>query len=203
VGELTALADFADTFDPPVVTPPPVCGSCHSIPPTGNAAGAHAVHTALNGVGNTCDNCHPTDTDHPSGGLVNLGFAAKWNAKSSLATDNGDGTCSSIICHGGKKTPEWGSGTINVDTQCSSCHASGTSQYNGYSSGEHRKHVSEKGYACTECHDTTKLQVGHFTNLSTPGFEQSPASTLKSSLNYNNQTCSLSCHGKNHNSYQW
>jgi predicted CxxxxCH...CXXCH cytochrome family protein len=195
-GELTALADFADTFAPVSGGgSPPACGSCHSLPPTGSAAGAHAVHWALNGVGTSCSNCHPTDAVHPSGGLVDLGFASVWDAKSGPATDNLDGTCSNIICHGGKKTPVWGSGTIDVDTQCTSCHASGTSQYNSYSStsGKHGKHLSA-GIECSECHEPAKLQIGHFTNLSTPGFEQSAASTLQNSLNYTGTSCNPSCH---------
>ena len=183
-------------------TPPTVeCGSCHSLPPTGDTAGAHAVHTVLNGIDNTCVNCH-ADAIHQDG-WVDLGFAAKWDAKSGAATDNGDGTCSSISCHGGQTTPDWATGSINVDTQCQSCHANGTSQYNSYSSGEHNKHVNSEGFACTECHDSAKLAVGHFSDLSTPGFEQPAAATLKSSLNYNSQNCAISCHGKNHNSEQW
>lgn len=183
-------------------TPPTVeCGSCHSLPPTGDTAGAHAVHTVLNGIDNTCVNCH-ADAIHQDG-WVDLGFAAKWDAKSGAATDNGDGTCSSISCHGGQTTPDWATGSINVDTQCQSCHANGTSQYNSYSSGEHNKHVNSEGFACTECHDSAKLAVGHFSDLSTPGFEQPAAATLKSSLNYNSQNCTISCHGKNHNSEQW
>ncbi len=205
--EITAVATYFDsqggTTTPGTGTggsSTPDCGSCHSLPPAGDIspdlAGSHAVHWALNGVDN-CNNCH-TGSVHDNG-WVELGFTSQWDAYSGPAKDNLDGTCSSIICHGGQETPEWGIGTIDVETQCASCHAYGTSQYNSYHSGEHKKHVIEKSFACSECHDTAKLQnADHFANLSTPGFEQSAASTLKSF--YNGQSCTLSCHGKNHDS---
>jgi len=151
------------------------------------------VHTALNEVGTTCDNCH-SGAAHNS--RVDLGFPAKWNAESGSATDNLDGTCANIICHGGQKTPVWGTGLINVDTQCRSCHVYGTTQYNGYYSGRHQKHVIEKGYDCLNCHDAAKLKSGHFGNLSTTAFELAPAATIKSSLSYSNGTCQTpGCHG--------
>lgn len=200
--ELSALAAFADTFAPaaggggsaPVTG---TCDSCHGQPPSGssfpNMAGAHGMHTGLTGVGTVCDNCHSGAT-HNS--WVDLGFPARWNAKSGAAIDNLDGTCSNISCHGGQKTPEWTAGTINVDTQCQSCHTYGSTQYNSYVSGEHRKHVTDKGLNCVVCHDTAKLRNGHFGNLGTAAFEQNPSATIKTSLSYNGGTCQTpGCHG--------
>ena len=110
--------------------------------------------------------------------------------------DNLDGTCSNISCHGGQRTPDWWSGSIAVDTQCSSCHTRGTSQFNSQNSGEHSKHSS---YACTVCHNTAKM-VNHFGNLATPGFETNPASTVGGGTtrvgSYSGGTCSsIQCHG--------
>lgn len=200
--ELSALAAFADTFTPTAggggsVPVAGACDSCHGQPPSGssfpNMAGAHGVHSGLTGIGTVCDNCH-TGATHNN--WVDLGFPAKWNAKSGAAIDNLDGTCSNISCHGGQKTPEWTAGTINVDTQCRSCHTYGTTQYNSYVSGEHRKHVTDKGLNCVVCHDTAKLRNGHFGNLSTAAFEQSPSATIKTSLSYNGGTCQTpGCHG--------
>jgi predicted CxxxxCH...CXXCH cytochrome family protein len=176
------------------------CTLCHGQPPSGNSypntAGAHAVHTALASVGGNCSICH-LGAAHNS--QVDLGFPAGFNAKSGPATDNLDGTCSSIKCHGGKTTPDWWSGSIAVNTQCASCHSSGTSQYNSYSSGRHAKHIQE-GYSCTVCHDTTTLQNGHFGNLESTSFELSPASTIGGGStrvgSYSNGTCSsIACHG--------
>ncbi|MGW8313845.1 MAG: CxxxxCH/CxxCH domain c-type cytochrome, partial [Desulfuromonadales bacterium] len=194
--EQTNLVNWLNTFqasDPYAGA----CDSCHGQPPSGssspNTAGAHAVHTSLASVANDCATCH-TDAAHND--QVDLGFASTWDAKSGPAIGNSNGTCSNISCHGGVTTPNWNGGSINVDTQCSSCHTSGTSQYNGYWSGEHSKHVRSEGYACSTCHDPAKLKNGHFTDLSTRAFEQAPSATIRSSLSYSGGRCSTpSCHG--------
>ena len=206
--EITAMAAYFDsqggTTDPGTgtgggTTTPPATGSCtacHGQPPSGSnfpdTAGAHAGHSSLTDVGTTCDNCHTGATHND---WVDLGFPTRWNAQSGAATDNMDGTCSNISCHGGQRTPDWTTGNINVETQCLSCHESGTAQYNSFSSGEHNRHVERENIACVRCHDVAKLQTGHFSNLSTTAFEQAPADTLSDSLNYNGQSCNVSCHG--------
>jgi predicted CxxxxCH...CXXCH cytochrome family protein len=153
------------------------CTSCHGQPPSGNSypnvAGAHAVHTALPSVNNNCGVCHVGAAHN---GQVDLGIVATYNAKSGTATPNNN-TCSNVSCHGGQTTPAWQTGTIAVDTQCTSCHTSGTGQYNSYYSGQHARHIS-KGYSCTVCHNTAKLSTGHFINLATTTFEQDPATTI-------------------------
>ncbi len=194
--EIANIADWLDTFeagDPYAGA----CDSCHGQPPAGGSfpdtAGAHAVHQALPGVGSNCAVCHDGASHND---WVDLAFPSTWNAKSGAAADNMDGTCSNISCHGGVKTPDWNSGNINVNTQCASCHVRGTSQYNAYNSGEHKKHVVDKRYSCDRCHDLNKLKANHFGNLSTKAFEQSAASTIKSSLGYSGGRCSSAgCHG--------
>ena len=64
--------------------------------------------------------------------------------------------------------PPW-----DVNTDCTRCHSEGTSdrvnsEANSYNSGEHTKHLVDLGYTCTDCHNTTKLAVNHFTNLTNP-----------------------------------
>jgi predicted CxxxxCH...CXXCH cytochrome family protein len=183
------------------------CTACHGQPPAGNSypnvAGAHAIHTSLASVKNNCATCH-AGAGH--NGTVNQGIAAVYNAKSGSATANSNNTCSSVSCHGGQTTPNWQTGSIAVDNQCTSCHASGTGQYNSFSSGRHSKHISA-GYSCTVCHNTTKLATGHFSNLATSSFEQDPAATIgggstsvgsytPSTSNATSGTCSsISCHG--------
>jgi predicted CxxxxCH...CXXCH cytochrome family protein len=112
-------------------------------------------------------------------------------------------TCSNVSCHGGQANLNWQTGTLDVNNQCTSCHTSGTAQYNSYNSGEHQKHVSGEGIECTVCHNTTTLAVSHFTTLSTTAME-GPASatigggsTLIPAGNYNpaNGSCTPSCHG--------
>ncbi|RME62826.1 MAG: hypothetical protein D6790_05685, partial [Caldilineae bacterium] len=87
---------------------------------------------------------------------------------------------------------------INVNSQCTSCHASGTSAYNSYNSGKHSKHI-RKGFACTVCHNTAKMG-NHFGDLTTPGFETDPASTIGGGGtkvgSYSSGRCSsIQCHG--------
>ncbi|MEJ2689918.1 MAG: CxxxxCH/CxxCH domain-containing protein, partial [Deltaproteobacteria bacterium] len=112
------------------------CTACHGQPPSGdtfpNTAGAHAVHVVLPSINNDCAVCH-SGASHNS--QVEVVIQASFDAKSGTAVYNGDGTCSNVSCHGGKTSPVWWTGTIALDTQCSSCHASGTSQYNSYYSG--------------------------------------------------------------------
>jgi predicted CxxxxCH...CXXCH cytochrome family protein len=192
----TLMATFLNQYSAPP-TGGGSCTSCHGQPPAGSSspdqAGAHGVHTTLNGIGTDCANCH-AGAAHNS--VVDRGISSTWNAKSGIAIGNTNGTCSNISCHGGVATPNWITGSINVDTQCTSCHTAGTSQYNGYVSGRHDKHVREKKISCTQCHDTNRLRNGHFVNLSSSSFEQAPAATIKSSLGYAGGSCSTaSCHG--------
>ena len=198
--ELQAIADVLPQGEDPG-TDYSDCTLCHGQPPSGNTfpdtAGAHAAHTVLASVGTSCAICHLGAAHNDQ---VDLGFPSGFNAKSGPATDNLDGTCSSINCHGGRTTPDWWEGSIVVDTQCTACHSSGSSQYNSYSSGMHRKHVQDKGYSCTVCHNTSTLRNGHFINLESSGFEQSPAATIGGGStrvgSYSNGTCSsIDCHG--------
>jgi len=181
------------------------CTACHGQPPAGssypNVAGAHAVHTTLPSVNNNCGACH-VGAGH--NGIVDLGVVATYNAKSGAATFNSNNTCANVSCHGGKITPVWQSGSIAVDTQCTSCHAAGSSQYNSYYTGQHSRHIN-MGYSCTICHNPSKLATGHFSNLATSSFEQDPASTIGAGVTSVNSyapsasnpvsgTCSPKCH---------
>jgi len=205
------------------------CTSCHALPPDSgapagaaypNVEGAHAEHIALTGAGNpiSCDTCHnglgPSllNLNHydraksrvPPGDVA---FLATYNAESGASSFSSAGlSCSNVSCHGGQATPAWQTGAINVDTQCSNCHAQGTAQFNSYNSGEHQVHVAGQGLLCTFCHNTTTLAVNHFTTLSTSAME-GPASatiggggTLIPAGNYDPATQSCSpdtgiCHG--------
>lgn len=179
------------------------CTSCHGKPPTGNTApninGAHAAHNVLPNVTNVCDTCHSgagSETLKHANGVVDVAFLNVYNAKSGTAVRNSDGTCSKVSCHGGQMTPVWLSGTIiNVNTQCTSCHAFGTSEYNSFVSGEHDFHVNQLNFPCINCHDTLKLVTNHFTSLNTSVMEGPASATLLSSLTFTNGTCTPLCHG--------
>ncbi len=191
------------------------CTSCHGKPPTGtafpNIAGKHGKHNALANVTGVCNICHNgagTNTvNHDYGsGVVNIAFlGTTYNAKTGSAGYNADFTCSNISCHGGQTTPSWLTGTINVNTQCKSCHASGTTQYNGYNSGQHSDHSS---YDCFECHDTTKLVAVHFNDLNTSSMSEA-WKTIISGANYTGTgggtfgNCTITCHGETHTNRAW
>ena len=114
------------------------CTSCHGKPPTGtvapNSAGAHNTVTGHFNAGVTlpdgCSTCHDgagSGTTKHDNGTVDVAFLTIYSAKSGTAVHNADGTCSSVSCHGGQTTPVWLTGTIDVSTQCTSCHSFGTS----------------------------------------------------------------------------
>jgi predicted CxxxxCH...CXXCH cytochrome family protein len=170
---------------------PPNGGTGAAYP---NISGAHAVHLALDNVPGTpvtCDTCHNGlgfvtqahyDRANARPGLNalrvppgDLAFPATYDAETGATSfDNATLSCSNVSCHGGHArsggtpgTPlNWRTGTLDVNTQCTSCHASGAPQFNSNSSGEHNQgfHVAA---GCLICHNTTALAVNHFTSLST------------------------------------
>ena len=178
------------------------CTSCHGKPPTGTVApnrrAAHAAHNALPQVANVCDTCHNgagTGTQNHVNSVIDVMILSAYNAKSGAAVHNADGTCSSVSCHGGQTAPAWVAGAIDVATQCTSCHAFGSTEYNSYFSGQHDVHVNTFRFSCTRCHDTTKLAASHFDNLNTTAMEGPASATLDSSLKYTGGSCTPLCHG--------
>jgi predicted CxxxxCH...CXXCH cytochrome family protein len=195
------------------------CTSCHASPPNGgtgaayaNIAGAHATHITLNGTGTpvTCNTCHnglgSNTLNHYNRAKARVApgdaaFPATYNAQTGASSfDNSAAlSCSNVSCHGGQATPNWQTGALDVNAQCTSCHSQGTAQFNSYNSGDHGINSSHSN--CTNCHNTTTLAVDHFTNLSTTAME-GPASatiggagTLIPAGNYNAGSCTPSCHG--------
>ena len=131
-----------------------------------------------------------------------IAFLATYSAKSGPSAFNAENrTCSNVICHGGQTTPDWQTATgnaIDVPNACLSCHVSGTTQYNSYFSGKHGLHMGSDKFGiglsaamkCKLCHDGTKVNVsGHFDNLATPKFEQSPRQTILPAVGYNGSSC--------------
>ncbi len=202
------------------------CTSCHASPPSGaataypNVGGAHTTHIALNGAGTpvSCSTCH---TGLGSGTLshynrtrptrvppASVAFVTTYNAKTGTAAFDNSSLlrCTNVSCHGGQATPNWQTGSITVNTQCTSCHqlgtALGTPQYNSPYSGQHNRfeHASS---ACTVCHNTTTLAVDHFTSLNTQTMEGPASATIGGGStniaagNYvpATRSCTPSCHG--------
>ena len=190
-----------------VQTVHPSCTYCHGEPPNGtsspNTEGAHDAHAALGfgSVNPSCSACHNNATHY--NGTTNVSFSSSFDDESSGSPSFNGSTCSNTSCHGGQTTPNWSSGSINVNSQCTSCHARRTysnQEYNSYYSGEHSKHISHN-VDCWDCHSTTKLaNGGHFSNLQTTTFELDPGATIGGSGtrvgSYNGSTCSnIQCHG--------
>jgi len=188
------------------------CATCHATPPAGsvfpNAAGSHAVHMGLN-PNIQCATCHNgsgAGTDYHMNGVADVILDPVYNAKTGAGAYSAAAVaCSNISCHGGQTTPNWLGGTINVNAQCTSCHTAGTAQYNSYHSGHHSTHVVEEGFACTVCHDTTKLAINHFTSLNTIFTAATASATIKTTLNFNGTTCNPSAGGLTgcHGSHTW
>jgi predicted CxxxxCH...CXXCH cytochrome family protein len=190
------------------------CTSCHNDPPDSaapagnfrpNRDGSHSVHDSLPRVAGICSTCHSGsgtntnihfDTSTPAG----VAGLATYDAESGGFSYSSAGrTCSNVSCHGGQTTPDWLNGTLNAATDCESCHTRGTSQFNSYNSGKHKKHVEDKNVFCTECHDPAKLATDHFIRLDTTGFEGAADATILDALSYDpatNRGCSVAgCHG--------
>lgn len=180
------------------------CISCHGAPPIGpngavfpNLSAAHKAHTQLAMV---CSVCHSGGGSGTSthGTSLTVAFAAAYNAKNGAAVMNQDGTCANVSCHGGITTKFWRGGRVDPLRDCLFCHEAGTAsgipQGNSYYSGEHQKHLVDIGLLCTDCHDMAVVSGGatHFSGLSTPAFELSPASTMRAPLNFSSGVRSCS-----------
>lgn len=173
------------------------CSTCHDFP---QATNKHSQHIALQDV--DCSVCHSGNhayagNSHSGSTTVLLKFLTTYTAKSGTTAsfDAAANTCSKVSCHGGQTTPDWtSSAAFDVNSQCASCHAYGTAEYNSYNSGEHDYHVNSLKKACTNCHDTDKLAVNHFTTLSTSALEGPASATMKDALNYTNGSCTPACH---------
>ena len=185
------------------------CTSCHAEPPAGtaypNIAGAHAIHLGLDNTLTpvSCDTCHTglgSGTQaHYDQANARVGknalrvppgdaaFGVTYNAKSGAPSfDNTALACTNVSCHGGQTTPDWRTGTIDPNTDCLLCHAAGTTQFNGFSSGRHNTHVQfwvpsllpSVVPTCLACHNTTTLAVSHYTAFSTPAMEGPASATI-------------------------
>jgi len=191
------------------------CTSCHNAPPDNpqsavsfrpNRDGTHVEHNQLQNVTGVCSTCHSgagagTDNHYDTTPPADVAISATYQAQTgTFAYDATGHSCSGVSCHGGQATPDWYGGTIDVGSQCKSCHALGTIQYNSYNSGQHSRHVNLFGdvsSTCVLCHDTARLAPLHFSNLNTPQMTDA-GQTIKTSINYSpvSHTCSTpGCHG--------
>jgi len=185
------------------------CGTCH----TGYDSGTQAHYDHANArPGKNALRVAPAP----------VAFAAIYNAKAGTGAFSPTAyTCSNVSCHGALTAPTWQNGVIDVngasgDTGCRLCHSQGTAlgvpENNSYYSGRHSQHLGNDINAkCTDCHSMTNGTPGalaHFTTLNTPQMEGPASDTIQyggSRTVYNAaaQTCTLTCHGQNHNGNHW
>ena len=197
------------------------CTSCHGYPPDGaaspNLKGGHDRHATLPSL--TCSACHNgagSGTTLHANKTKNVIIMTSLKAKktSSNPLKNSDNTCENVSCHGGNKTPVWG--TTN-GLACTSCHEQGTGfqvpEYNSYYSGlyagesQHLRHLRRINPAtgltiyCTDCHNINKLtKEQHFGGVASrqfvfPGNTIGGGATSIGSYDTVNTTCStVSCH---------
>ncbi len=186
----------------------PDCSSCHGEPPNGssspNRERAHAEHDVL-GYGSVSPRCSACHSGAPhADGATQVSISSSFDDQSSGTPSFDGSSCVNVRCHGGQPTPSWSADSLDVSTQCSSCHAEGTAEYNSYNSGRHSSHLGGgrhwggSAIKCWDCHNTGKL-TGHFTNLQTTTFEQDPATTIGGGStrvgSYDGATCSnIECH---------
>lgn len=164
------------------------CSDCHGAPPNGatspNKAFAHRAHSSLacatchNGAG-TGAATHGASNRTPATAAI-VSFPVTYQAKTGglPALNAVSKTCTNVSCHGGQQTTSWSTGAVNVNTDCTLCHISGTSQYNSFNSGKHDKHITEVGLGCTDCHNTTTLATNHFTHQETQSMEGPASGTI-------------------------
>jgi predicted CxxxxCH...CXXCH cytochrome family protein len=180
------------------------CTSCHGTPPSGTAyPDQAAAHNTVTGhfvsqvsLPDECATCHVNQgagTENHFNNVVDVQIPSSYSSSGGPAVYNDDGTCSNISCHGGNITPPWSTGSIDVNNDCTACH-SFCAEYNGYCSGQHGPYYSGHSIYCTECHDTNKLAVNHFTSLNTMIMEGPAADTILDSVNYSGGSCTPSCH---------
>jgi predicted CxxxxCH...CXXCH cytochrome family protein len=193
-----------------------------------NRQGGHGAHNALPNVTGVCTTCHSgagSGTFNHFDGKNDVLFAGTtYDAKTGVAVHNPDSTCSAVSCHGGQTTPDWFTGSIQVNTQCGVCHqvldlaVPATDQFNSPASGEHVFHLDPVSigrpapYKCTRCHDASKLAPVHFNDLNTPAVNEA-GQTLKNILNYDAsgapRTCNpssdqgIGCHFSEPTPRQW
>jgi len=225
-GMIPACLD-CHTSDPRVTSTG--CTSCHAKPPIGttrpNRNGAHVAHAAVplftgqedcsachSGAGTgTLNHWYPDPAD-PADVAVLSGAGVYDDKSTGTPSYNATAdTCSNVSCHGGVTTPNWLSGSLDINTDtgtstgCRGCHISGTSEYNSYFSGRHSLHVNSESIRCHVCHDVSRLNnfsltLNHFSGLQTTGFELDPANAMNPQLQYDG-TCNPSagglsgCHG--------
>ncbi len=192
------------------------CASCHNngAGEPWPSTGAHNAHFTALGVSLStqvnngtavqakCDYCHTGNTH--ADGTVQVSVAATYDDLSA-GTPAYTTQCSNISCHGGQITPAW-TGTIDANTQCTSCHKaeSVATEYNSATSGMHgitgvvsgQNHGSS--VACTSCHNGQPANHFSDTGLASSAMNRPAVTDFVAGITLGTSsdldTCAMSCH---------
>lgn len=172
---------------------------------------AHTAHvTQSDHPAYGCQECHrkPTTALSPghnfdgSKGTAEVAFLA---GLSPAGTYGGNGSCSTLYCHGNGRTNNGTATDAMAAPACSGCHPFLNSSETQWAtmSGDHRKHLKETGITCYDCHANT-VNAGNAITLALNHVNGSKEVKFgTSALTWTNGACTGSCHGKNHNAKTW
>ena len=162
---------------------------------------AHTEHTSeRNHVAWDCDQCHLEPVDVMSEGHV---FDTTPGASevdfsggiSDAGEYDGNGGCSNLYCHGNGRIY----GEIEHTAErpdCGGCHTlAGLS-------GEHGKHRRE-GVSCEACHSRTVSNPTTISNVENHVNRVKDVAITAAGFQFENGTCSGTCHGERHSGRRW
>jgi len=176
--------------------------------------GAHSAHVISNDhMEYECSECHiqPDNVVYEghmfdsTPGVSEIAFNPDLNSSATWS----EGSCSNLYCH---SNGQGDLGTVDAsDTvECGDCHAGNNDSSSEWVSlsGKHKKHLQE-GLNCSDCHESTINEVGHFTgpDLHVNGEVNVSISSLvyteAESDGQGRSRCDGACHDKNHNDFIW
>lgn len=169
------------------------------------AVGAHSAHVEDGQMADAfdCIECHikPSDILDPGHYAQDSIAEITWGGiapATGISWNRGANTCSDSYCHGnfpngnGSNTPVW---TAINQAACGSCHEADNQPTQ--LSGEHEKHVDDKGLACNACHAAT---VGSSFNITGPDVHVNGSVEIVFSSgqgNWDGSDCTnVGCHGR-------
>lgn len=204
---------------------PEACISCHGgtdnnsgAPPLGLegetattqlAVGAHTRHMEGGAFADafSCSDCHLVPAAFHDPGHYGTDEIAEitWSslAGASASWNRTNATCSAVYCHGrfsggaSNNAPVW---TGSNQATCGSCHDVGSNPIT--LTGQHDRHIRDKGLDCIECHSTVVSRSQVILNLSLHVDGIKTVNFLQGGT-YQNGTCSGLNTGTCHSSESW
>ena len=179
----------------------------NGINPATIPVGSHTAHVVGdNHMTYDCTQCHRKPSDVLSAGHAFDGSPGRAELSFSGGLSAGGAhigpVCYNLYCHGNGRTTGDASTFAGTISSCDRCHpylnSSGTQW--GQMSGDHRKHLSE-GVRCHDCHETVTSPSGQILN---PELHVNGVKNVRFlGIDYFGGTCSVDCHGEEHESERW